>query len=83
MAAPWDVDHDDMQRIGIDVDAFVVRLWVRDECPFFVSAAAVHLAGAWTPGRDPSTMKGRVQLATSPALLYTHQVRVCGVCVSA
>jgi hypothetical protein len=77
MAAPWDVDHDDMQRIGIDVDAFVVRLWVRDECPFFVSAAAVHLAGAWTPGRDPSTMKGRVQLATSPALLYTHQVRVC------
>ena len=79
MAAPWDVDHDDMQRIGIDVDAFVVRLWVRDECPFFVSAAAVHLAGAWTPGRDPSTMKGRVQLATSPALLYTHQVRA-GVC---
>lgn len=77
MAAPWDVDHDDMQRIGIDVDAFVVRLWVRDECPFFVSAAAVHLAGAWTPGRDPSTMKGRVQLATSPALLYTHQVRGC------
>ena len=70
----WDVDHDFIEQLGVDVDAFIVRLWVREGCPFFERASAVHLAGAWTPGRDPSTMKGKVQLATAPALLYVDQV---------
>lgn len=70
----WDVDHDYIEHLGVDVDAFIVRLWVRPGCPFFLRASGVHLAGAWSPGRDPSTMKGKVQLAVAPALLYTHQV---------
>jgi hypothetical protein len=74
-AVTWDVDHDYIEHLGVDVDAFIVRLWVREGCPFFARATAVHLAGAWTPGRDPSTMKGKVQLATEPALLYVDQVQ--------
>jgi hypothetical protein len=70
----WDVDPSTMDAMEIDVDAFIVKLRVARDNAFLLRTGGVMLAGGWTPGRDASTMKGKVQVATSPALMYTHQV---------
>lgn len=70
----WDVDPSTMDAMEIDVDAFIVKLRVARDNALLLRTGGVMLAGGWTPGRDASTMKGKVQVATSPALMYTHQV---------
>ena len=72
----WDVDPAVMDGMNIDVDAFIVKLRVAPDNGFLLHTAGVMLAGGWSPGRDASTMKGKLQVATAPALMYTHQVRI-------
>ena len=72
--AVWDVDPTVIDGMSIDVDAFIVKLRVAPDNAFLLHTAGVMLAGGWSPRRDASTMKGKLQVATSPALMYTHQV---------
>lgn len=71
---PWGVDPAVMSESFVDVDSFVMMLRVSEDNPWLNRTLSVGLANSLTAGRDPSTMKGKLQLAYYPCLMYTEQV---------
>lgn len=73
-ASTWRVDPAVMLESFVDVDSFVMMLRVSDDNPWLNRTPLVGLACSLTPGRDPSTMKGKLQLTNYPCHMYTEQV---------